>query len=103
MRDVLDAIERAAADGEAAAVATVVATRKSAPRPVGSKLVVTESGRLVGSVSGGCVEADVAERAKEVFAGGEARVVSYGIAESDAWNVGLACGGEVDVFIERVD
>jgi xanthine dehydrogenase accessory factor len=79
----------------------VIATRRSAPRPLGSKLAVTGSGRLYGSVSGGCVEADVAERAKAVLAGERPRIVSYGIEDEDAWTVGLPCGGEIDVFLER--
>jgi xanthine dehydrogenase accessory factor len=85
-----------------AAVATVVATRRSAPRPVGAKLVVYESGRLLGSVSGGCVESDVAAQAMEVIAGGEPRLVTYGITDDQAWEVGLPCGGEIDVFVQRL-
>jgi xanthine dehydrogenase accessory factor len=88
---------------ERAALATVVATRRSAPRPVGSKLVVFESGRLHGSVSGGCVESDVAEQAKEVIAGGEPRLLTYGITDDQAWGIGLPCGGEIDVFIQRLE
>jgi len=87
---------------ERAAVATVVATRRSAPRPVGAKLVVYESGRLLGSVSGGCVESDVAAQAMEVIAGGEPRLVTYGITDDQAWEVGLPCGGEIDVFVQRL-
>jgi xanthine dehydrogenase accessory factor len=86
-----------------AALATVVATRRSAPRPVGSKLVVFESGRLLGSVSGGCVESDVAEQAKEVIAGGEPRLLTYGITDDQAWGIGLPCGGEIDVFVQPLD
>src|SRR5437868_1368145 len=103
MREVLDAIEAAAAVGEQAAVATVVATIRSAPRQPGAKLVVTERGRLVGSVSGGCVEADVAERAHALFAGGPPELVHYGVSDEQAWEVGLSCGGEIDVFLERAD
>jgi xanthine dehydrogenase accessory factor len=103
VRGVLDAIERWRADGKAVALATVVATRRSAPRPLGSKLAVSESGELAGSVSGGCVESDVATQATEVLADGRPRLVSYGIADEDAWEVGLPCGGEIDVFLERVD
>ncbi len=104
MRDVLDEIRRASAAGEQVAVATVVAARNgSAPRPVGSKLAVTAAGRLVGSVSGGCVEADVAERAKEVLAGGGPRLLTYGIADEQAWSVGLPCGSEIDVWLERAE
>jgi xanthine dehydrogenase accessory factor len=104
MRDVVDEISRAAAAGEPVAVATVVAARNgSAPRPVGSKLAVTAGGRLVGSVSGGCVEADVAERAKDVLAGGDPALLTYGIADEEAWSVGLPCGSEIDVWLERAD
>src|SRR6476469_3590802 len=100
MDEVLAKAEEWRTEGEEVALATVVATRRSAPRPLGSKLAVTASGRLFGSVSGGCVEADVAERAKSVLAGSPPEVVSYGIADDEAWNVGLPCGGEIDVFVE---
>jgi xanthine dehydrogenase accessory factor len=100
MDEVLQKAEEWRAAGEEVALATVVATRRSAPRPLGSKLAVTAGGRLFGSVSGGCVEADVAERAKAILAGGEPEVVSYGIADDEAWSVGLPCGGEIDVFVE---
>jgi xanthine dehydrogenase accessory factor len=96
-------VSRRLGDGERAAVATVVATRRSAPRPVGSKLVVFESGDLFGSVSGGCVESDVAEQAMEVIAGGEPRLLTYGIADDQAWEIGLPCGGEIDVFVQRLE
>src|SRR5881394_2989860 len=77
-------------------VATVVATRKSSPRPVGSKLIVTEDGRLEGSVSGGCVESDVFEAAQQVMETGTPRLLTYGITDDMAFNVGLPCGGELD-------
>src|SRR3954447_12898755 len=103
MDDVLAKAEEWRAAGEEVAIATVVATRRSAPRPLGSKLAVTRSGRLFGSVSGGCVEADVAERCQVVLDGELPRVVSYGIADEEAWTVGLPCGGEIDVFIEKFE
>ena len=83
-----------------AAVATVVATRSSAPRPVGSKLIVRGDGSFEGSVSNGCVEGDVMLAAQEVLGGGEPRLVTYGITDEMAFGVGLPCGGEIDVFIE---
>src|SRR4051794_21336682 len=100
MDEVLAKAEEWRAAGEDVAIATVVATRRSAPRPLGSKLAVTRSGRLYGSVSGGCVEADVAERCQALFDGETPHVVSYGIADDEAWTVGLPCGGEIDVFVE---
>src|SRR5438034_7674289 len=81
-------------------VATVVATRRSAPRPVGSKLVARENVSLEGSVSGGCVESDVVVAAQEVRETGVARLVTYGITDDMALGVGLPCGGEIDVFVE---
>jgi xanthine dehydrogenase accessory factor len=102
MDEVLAKAEEWRAAGDEVAIATVVGTRRSAPRPLGSKLAVTASGRMFGSVSGGCVEADVAERAKAVLDGAPCEVVSYGIADEEAWRVGLPCGGEIDVFVERL-
>jgi xanthine dehydrogenase accessory factor len=102
-RSILDAIDAAAAAGEQAAVATVVSTFGSAPRQPGAKYLVTESGRYVGSVSGGCVESDVAERAQQVFAGSPANLIHYGVSDDDAFEVGLSRGGKIDVWIERAD
>ena len=82
------------------AFATVIATRKSAPRPVGSKLIVTRDGKLSGSVSGGCVESDVFIAAQEVMDTGTPRLLTYGITDDMALGVGLPCGGEIDVFVE---
>ena len=103
MKEVLADIERWRARGDRVAVATVVATRRSAPRPVGSKLVISESGELAGSVSGGCVEGDVFIQAEEVFKTGQPKLLSYGIADEEGWNVGLPCGGEIDVFVEVLE
>jgi len=102
MREVLAQLEGWLANGERAALATVIDTRRSAPRPLGSRLAVSESGLLFGSVSGGCVESDVAVQAHEVIAGGDPRVLPYGIADEDARSVGLPCGGEIDVFVAPV-
>ena len=102
MKEILPEVERWLEDGEGVVVATVVSTRRSAPRPVGSSLAVSSSGALCGSVSGGCVESDVYEKAQEVFASGDPQLVTYGISDDQAWSVGLPCGGEIDVFLERL-
>jgi xanthine/CO dehydrogenase XdhC/CoxF family maturation factor len=82
------------------ALATVVRTWGSAPRPAGSKLAVNEKGEFIGSVSGGCIEAAVIGEALEVMRGERPRVVAYGISDETAWNVGLACGGTIEILIE---
>ena len=101
MKELAADIARWRARGERFAVATVVGARRSAPRPVGSKLLVSESGEIAGSVSGGCVESDVFGEAREVLAGLEPRLLSYGISDELAATVGLSCGGEIDVFVEE--
>ena len=103
MKEIVDEVERWRERGEKVAVATVVATRRSAPRPVGAKFAVSECGAMCGSVSGGCVENDVAVQAAEVLASGEPRLLSYGISDEQALGIGLPCGGEIDVFLERLD
>jgi xanthine/CO dehydrogenase XdhC/CoxF family maturation factor len=102
VKEILSEVERWLEDGEDVVVATVVATRRSAPRPVGSSLAVSSSGAICGSVSGGCVESDVYEKAQDVFASGDPQLVSYGITDDQAWSVGLPCGGEIDVFLEKL-
>jgi xanthine dehydrogenase accessory factor len=102
VKEILSEIERWQQEGEDVVVATVVANRRTAPRPVGSSLAITASGKLCGSVSGGCVEGDVVEQARAVFASGEPKLLSYGITDEEAWEVGLPCGGEIDVFLERL-
>ena len=103
MKEILEDIERWRARGEKIAVATVVATRRSAPRPVGAKLAISESGELAGSVSGGCVESDVVLAAQEVLGGAGPRLLTYGITDDMALEVGLPCGGEIDVFVEPLE
>ena len=103
MRDVLEDVEAWLARGDRVAIATVVDVRRSAPRPPGSKMAVSSSGEVSGAVSGGCVEGAVVEVAEEVLGGAEPRLLHFGIADSDAWEVGLPCGGEIDVFVERYE
>lgn len=90
------------AGGETVALATVIETWGSSPRPAGSQLALTQSGRMAGSVSGGCVEGAVAEAAQRTFATGEPQLLDYGITDERAWEVGLACGGRLTVLLERV-
>jgi xanthine/CO dehydrogenase XdhC/CoxF family maturation factor len=103
VKEILEEVEQLRENGEKVVVATVVATRRSAPRPVGTSFAVSESGKMCGSVSGGCVESDVYENAREVMETGKPKLLSYGIADEEAWSVGLPCGGEIDVFVERVE
>ena len=99
----LDDAAELSGQGERVAVAMVVDTRRSAPRPLGSRLFVTESGEMRGSVSGGCVESDVVLRAQEMLRDGTPALVQYGITDDDAFDVGLPCGGEIEVFIAPFD
>jgi xanthine dehydrogenase accessory factor len=103
VQDIAAEIRRWREQGVPFALATVVATRKSAPRPIGSTLAVSASGLLCGSVSGGCVENEVYGNAQEVLAGGQPRLLNYGISDDLALSVGLPCGGEIDVFVETAD
>ena len=101
--DVLQEVDEWVAAGESVALATVVNVKRSAPRPPGAKMAVSSSGRVSGAVSGGCVEGAVVEVAEEVIRGGLPRLLHFGIADSEAWDVGLPCGGEIDVWVERYE
>lgn len=100
MRDILPDIDTWRDQGEPIAIATVVRTSGSTPRPTGAKMAMTPSGKLSGSVSGGCLEGAVYTEAMEVLETGQPRLVHYGISDEMAWDVGLSCGGAVDIFIE---
>jgi xanthine/CO dehydrogenase XdhC/CoxF family maturation factor len=89
-------------EGRKVALATVIETWGSAPQPVGSQLVVDGDGNFMGAVSGGCVEGDVITQAIESIASGQHKVLSYGVADETAWQVGLACGGKIRVLVEPV-
>ncbi|GAB4005378.1 XdhC family protein [Nocardioides ultimimeridianus] len=101
--EVLAAARRSWLDGEMFGMATVVGTRGSAPRPLGARMTVDRDGAALGSVSGGCVEGAVYELTQEVIADGTPVLESYGFSDDDAFAVGLTCGGELDIFVERVD
>lgn len=88
--------------GDKVAVATVVSTWGSSPRPVGSQLGVNDRGEMVGSVSGGCIEGAVVKEALEVMAGAPPKLLDYGVTNEQAWEVGLACGGKLEVYIEPI-
>jgi xanthine dehydrogenase accessory factor len=103
VREILPELDRWRARGDRIALARVVATRRSAPRPVGSKLIVSETGELAGSISGGCVESEVVESAREVLAGAEPQLLTYGITDDQALGIGLPCGGEIDVWVDEPD
>ncbi len=100
MREIIDDIDRWLARGEQVAVATVVKTMGSSPRQVGAKMAVASGGAMVGSVSGGCIEGAVFEACQEAMASGQARLLHFGVADETAWEVGLACGGTIDVLVE---
>ena len=102
MRDVMNAIHRWRGEGKKMALATVVSAAGSAPRREGAKLVVSSDGEMVGSVSGGCVESDVMIQALDVIEEGRPRLLRYAITDDMVWEVGLACGGSIEVFLERL-
>jgi len=101
--EVLTAITQWNERGDRSALATVVETRRSAPRPVGTKMAVNENGEVIGGVSGGCVEGAVVEIADRVIDGEGPQLVHFGIEDSEAWDVGLPCGGEIDVWIQSYE
>ena len=103
MLDILSDVDRWRADGQRVAVATVIRTVGSSPRPLGSKMAVSGDGGIAGSVSGGCIEGAVIEEAQSVLEDGRPKRLSYGISNELAWSVGLTCGGEVEVLVERID
>ncbi|MBX7234572.1 MAG: XdhC family protein [Caldilineales bacterium] len=102
MHDLLPTITRWQNEGKGVALATVVQVYGSAPRPLGAKMAVSSLGEMAGSVSGGCVEGAVAQESLAVIAQGQPRLLSYGIADEWAQGVGLACGGVIEVFVERI-
>jgi xanthine dehydrogenase accessory factor len=101
-RDVARDVERWKAEGEEVALATVVRTWGSGPRGPGSKMALTRDARVAGSVSGGCVEAAVVEEGREVLSTGEPKLLRFGVADETAWNVGLTCGGSIEIFVEKL-
>ena len=100
--DVLDAAGDWIDEGKKVAIATVVETWGSSPRPVGSQLAVDETGRMVGSVSGGCIEGAVVHEARQIMEGAPPKLLTFGVSDEEAWEVGLACGGTVRVFVEAL-
>jgi xanthine/CO dehydrogenase XdhC/CoxF family maturation factor len=103
MKEILADIEGWQARGDKIAMATVTQTWGSSPRGPGSKMAVNQKGEMVGSVSGGCVEGAVVEEAMRVIKTGRPKLLHFGVADENAWEVGLACGGTIEVFVERLD
>jgi len=100
--DILNKAESWKREGRGVAIATVMETWGSAPRPVGSHLVIDEEGNFLGSVSGGCVEGAVVTEAIDVIESGAPRMLEFGVADETAWRVGLSCGGRIKVFVEKL-
>ena len=103
MQDLLPTLQRWRERGEAVALATVVKTWGSAPRPAGAKMAVNACGEMAGSVSGGCVETAVIAEALQVIKTGRPKLLTFGVSNEQAWEVGLACGGTIEVFVEKLD
>jgi xanthine/CO dehydrogenase XdhC/CoxF family maturation factor len=106
MSDTAEILEQAARwreQGKGVALATVVSTWGSSPRPLGSKLAVDSDGAFIGSVSGGCVEGAVVTEALDTIRDGKPRLLDFGVSNEQAWEVGLACGGKIEIFVERVE
>ena len=101
--EILKAAEEWKRAGKGVALATVVETWGSAPRPVGANLVIDETGNFLGSVSGGCVEGDVITEALDVIASGKPKILEFGVADEAAWKAGLSCGGTIRVYVEKVE
>lgn len=100
MHDVIPAIESWRERGEQVAIATVVKTLGSSPRGIGAKMAVSSGGSIAGSVSGGCIEGAVYDACQAAMQSGTAQLLHFGVADEEAWEVGLACGGVIDVFVE---
>lgn len=100
--DILEQAGQWQAQGKRVALATVVATWGSSPRPVGSQLAVDEAGAMIGSVSGGCIEGAVVHEALAAIKDGQPRLLDFGVTNEQAWEVGLACGGKVQVYVEAL-
>jgi xanthine/CO dehydrogenase XdhC/CoxF family maturation factor len=101
--DILKAAEAWRREGRGVALATVVETWGSAPRPVGANLVIDQNGNFLGSVSGGCVEGEVVTEALDVIETGKAKTLEFGVADETAWRAGLSCGGTIRVYLEKVE
>ena len=103
MKDILLQLETWQARGDKIALATVIQTWGSSPRAPGAKMAINQQGEMIGSVSGGCVEGAVVEEAMRVLKTGRPKLLHYGVADETAWEVGLACGGSIEIFVERLD
>lgn len=103
MRDILDNLEQWQQRGDQIVLATVINTWGSSPRAAGAKMAINQHGDMLGSVSGGCVEGAVVEAARQVLKTGQPELLRFGVADETAWEVGLACGGTIEIFVERLD